>query len=146
MIQDLIRRPHGRFRLQVWRGAELVEEMDEDNLVVDASKLPLSRLVGGQVANNSITTIGVGTNGASPVVGNTALTGQVTKALDSVTFPSSSSVQFNFTIGANDANGVSIMEFGLLTAGGTLFARKVRASALNKSADISFTGSWTLTF
>ena len=38
------------------------------------------------------------------------------------------------------------MEFGLLTGGDLLYARKVRSVALNKESDISFSGTWTITF
>jgi hypothetical protein len=38
------------------------------------------------------------------------------------------------------------MEFGLLTGAGTLYARKVRSAALNKAADITLSGTWTISF
>jgi hypothetical protein len=145
-LSDEVYRPTGHFHLEVFQGGEVIEVVDEPNLVVDASKFPLSRLIGGTVANNSVTTFGVGTNGATPSAGNTVLTSSFTKAFDSVTFPATNQVSFNFSLGTTEANGVAILEFGLLTAAGTLFARKTRASALNKASDISFTGAWVITF
>ena len=41
---------------------------------------------------------------------------------------------------------MAILEFGLLTGGDVLYARKVREAALNKDSDISISGSWTITF
>jgi hypothetical protein len=106
----------------------------------------MANLIGGTVANNSITTIGYGTNGTAPAGGNTNLTTPFTKPVDSVTFPAAGQVQFNFSLLTTEDNGVAIAEFGLFTAAGTLFSRLVRASPLNKASDISLSGSWVITF
>lgn len=146
-ISDLFRRkPRGDFVLNVYRRGVLVETIRERNLIVDNSKLIHSRLLGGDVANRSVTQFGVGVSGAAPAGGNTALTTAYVKAVDNVTYPASNQVQFAFSLGSAEANGKAILEFGLLTAGGMLYARKVRAAALNKDADLSFTGTWTITF
>lgn len=145
-ISDLAGRPSGHFVLDVFRDGVQVDRVDEPNLVVDLSKTALSRLLGGDVTNRSVTTIGFGTNGTAPVAGNTELTGAFSKAIDSVSYPSANSVMFSFSLASGENNGMAIMEFGLLTAGGALFARKVRASALNKGSDISLSGTWTITF
>ena len=146
-IKDDIAPCTGQFQLEVFREGELVERVDEPNLVVVGSKSALSRLIGGAFTGKNITTIGFGTSGTAPVAGNTVLTGAFTKPLDaSPTYPASNQVRFAFSLATTEANGLAIMEFGLLTADGTLFARKVRASALNKDTDLSFSGSWTLTF
>lgn len=137
----------GHFYLEVRdRAGRIVEVIDEPNLVVVGARQALARLIGGDVSTRSVTQIGFGTNAAAPVTGNTSLTAQYAKALDSVTFPATDKAQFNFSLGAGENNGVAISEFGLLTAGGVLFARKNRSTPLNKDADLSFTGSWTITF
>lgn len=138
--------PSGLFLLNVYRGGELIEVFEEKNLIVDLSKQVHAKLLGGSVTGQSVTTIGFGINGTAPAAGNTALTGAFTKAVDSVTYPATSQVQFNFSLGSAEANGLAILEFGLITAGATLYARKTRASALNKASDIALTGSWTITF
>lgn len=138
--------PVGHLVFDVFRGGKLIEHFEERNLIVNGSKQVHARLLGGDVTNRSITQFGVGTNGTAPAAGNTALTGAFTKAVDTTSYPASNQVKFDFSLSSAEANGMAIMEFGLLTAGGVLYARRVRASALNKDTDISISGSWTITF
>lgn len=145
-IKDIFAPPKGHFLLKVFRRGLLVDEVDEPNLIVNGSKLIHAQLLGGNFSNNNVNTIGYGTNGTAPAGGNTALTGAYTKALDSVTYPASNQVQFNFSLASGENNGMAILEFGLLTGASALYSRKTRATALNKDTDISFTGSWTISF
>lgn len=138
--------PSGLFVLDVFRRGELIEHYEGENLIVDGSKQAHAHLLGGDVANRSVTQFAVGTNGAAPAAGNNALAGAFIKAVDAVTYPASNQTQFAFSLGVGEANGKAILEFGLLTAGGVLYARKIRAAALNKESDISFTGTWTISF
>lgn len=142
----LVKRPSGLFELRVFRRGELIEEYRDANLVVDNYKVTHARLLGGDVTNRSVTKISVGTNGTTPAAGNIAITNPFTKAITAVTYPATNSVRFSFSIGTAEANGKAILEFGLLTAGDLLYARKTRAAALNKESDISFSGTWTITF
>jgi hypothetical protein len=145
-ITDRIERPQGVFELIVRRRGIVIERWIDKNLVVDKSKLCLSRLLGGSVTGRSVTQIAFGTNGTAPAAGNTSITSPFIKALGSPTYPSESQVTFPFSLLASEANGMAIFEFGLLATDGTLFARKVRGAALNKDSDISVTGSWTIQF
>ena len=145
-IQERVSLPVGILRYDVFLNGELIESVEENNLIVDGAKGVLSALLGGSVSGKSVTKIGFGTNGTAPVGDNTALTGAYVKAVDSVTYPTSTSVQFNFSLGTSEANGTAIIEFGLLTADNTLFSRRVRSSAINKASDISFVGTWTIQF
>lgn len=138
--------PSGLFVLDIYRRGELIERFEEENLIVDNSKLIHARLLGGDVTNRSITQFGVGTNGTAPVGGNTGLTGSYVKPVDGISYPATNQVQFAFSLGTSEANGMAILEFGLFTAGNMLYARKVRTSALNKDTDISFNGTWTISF
>lgn len=138
--------PRGHFILNVFRAGELIERFEEKNLIVAGSKQVHAKLLGGAVANQSVTQIGFGTSGAAPAAGNTGLTNVYLKAIDSVSYPASNQVQFNFSLSSTEDNGVAIMEFGLFTAAGTLYARKVRSAALNKDTDVSLSGSWIITF
>jgi hypothetical protein len=140
------RRPVGFFHLNIRRNGLLVQTIDEHNLIVDGYKPTLAHLLGGDVANRSVTQFGVGDNGTAPVGGNTALTNAYVKNLDAVTYPATDRVTFAFSLASGEANGKAIMEFGLFTAGGALFARKVRSAALNKDSDLSFDGTWTIVF
>lgn len=146
LLHDATIRPTGRFVLNVYRGGRLIEHIDEPNLVLTSASQINALLAGGTVTGNSVATIGYGTNGTAPVVGNTALTGAYTKALDGVTFPGGGQAAFAFSLGSGEANGVAIIEFGLLTTAGVLYARKTRSAALFKASDISFSGTWTLQF
>lgn len=145
-IADDVGRPRGEFILNVFRGSELIEEYRDANLVVDSSKPTLAKLLGGSVTNNSVTQIAFGTSGSLPAAGNTSITSPFAKAIDTVTYPASNQVSFNFSLGTGEANGKSILEFGLLTAAGVLFARKVRSSALGKESDLTLSGSWIISF
>lgn len=140
------RKPRGHFVLEVRRNGVLIERMEEKNLIVDGSKQVHARLLGGDVTNRSVAQFSVGTNGAAPAAGNTSITSPYTKAIDTVTYPAANQVQFAFSLGSGEANGKAILEFGLLTAGGVLYARKIRSSPLNKESDISFAGTWTISF
>lgn len=145
-LNDYSQAPSGLFVLNIYRRGELIEVFEEKNLIVNGSKQTHARLLGGDVTNRSVTQFGVGTSGTAPAAGNTALTGAYIKAIDTVTYPTTSQVRFAFSLGTGEANGKAIMEFGLLTAGNVLYARKTRAAALNKESDLSFSGTWTITF
>lgn len=145
-LDDFSQAPSGLFTLRVYRRGSLVELFEEANLIVDNSKQIHAKLLGGSVANQSVTQISFGTSGTAPAGGNTTITDPYTKALDTVTYPATNQVSFNFSLSTSEANGKAIMEFGLLTAGSSLYARKVRSAALNKDTDISVAGSWVITF
>lgn len=145
-FEDQARPPSGRFILNVWRDGVLVDQIDEPNLIVDNSKQIHARLLGGDVANRSVTQIAFGTSGTTPAGGNTSITGAFVKAVDLVSYPNANQVQFDFSLSSSQNNGMAILEFGLLTAGNVLYARKVRTVALNKESDLSFTGSWIISF
>lgn len=139
-------RPRGDFSLNIFRKGELIEVYEDLNIVVDLSKQQLARLIGGDVTNRSLTKIGFGTSNTAPAAGNTALTDAYVKLLGSVTYPTTNSVEYAFTLGTTEANGKAIIEFGLYTAGDVLFARKVRGGVILKDSDLSLAGSWRITF
>jgi len=145
-LEDFARAPSGLFSLDIFRRGTLIEHFEEKNLIVNGSKEVNARLIGGAVTDRSITQIGFGTNGTAPAGGNTGLTGSYVKAVDGVTYPTTGTVQFSFSLATGEGNGMAIMEFGLFTAGSTLYARKVRSAALNKESDISLSGTWQITF
>lgn len=138
--------PSGLLVYDVYQRGELIEHVEDHNLIVVGSQGVHAALLGGNVANNSVTQFGVGTNSAAPVFGNTTLTGQYLNGITQVTYPAANQVQFAFALGSTEANGMAISEFGLLTAAGVLYARKTRSTPLNKASDISFQGTWTISF
>lgn len=146
LLRDEVRdRPTGRLICRTYRDGELIDTLDDANLVVNESKTIQSSLLGG-AAGYAITQMGWGTNGTAPQLTDTALTAPYYNAFTSVTYPASNQVQYNFALGVNEANGVSLSEFGLVTTNGNLFARKVRLAPLLKAADITLSGSWIISF
>jgi Flp pilus assembly protein TadG len=145
-LRDEVRdAPVGHLICRAYRDGKLIDMLDAPNLVVTAAKQIQCNAL-GNTSGWAITQMGFGTNGTTPALTDTALTGQYLKAFDSVTFPASNQVQFNFSLGTTEANGLSLQEFGLLTTNGKLFARKVRLAALVKQSDITLSGSWLITF
>ncbi|MCD9228932.1 hypothetical protein ACPPTR_10490 [Ralstonia pseudosolanacearum] len=140
------RAPSGLFLLRVYRRGELIEVFEEKNLIVVGSQQTHAKLLGGDVASQSVTRIGFGTNGTAPAFSNSSLTGAYTKAVDAVSYPAANQAQFALSLGTGEANGMAISEFGLITAGGTLYARKTRSTPLNKGDDITLAGTWTVSF
>jgi hypothetical protein len=90
--------------------------------------------------------IALGTNGTPPAPGDTEITDPFTKAVESVEYPAPGQVRFNWLVAENEANGMAVMEFGLICADGTLFARYVRQTPLNKDSDFLLEGDWTIEF
>ena len=95
------------------------------------------------VAGAAIARVAVGTSGTEPTEGDTALTDAVSVAIQSVEYPAAGTVRFNFSIGYDVAVGKTIREFGLLTADGRLFSRKVR-EGIEKTEAMSIVGRWDI--
>jgi hypothetical protein len=144
-IRDRPDRPIGIFRLNVYRRGRLIERVCEPNLWVNAGSANSAYFYGGGSAG-PVTQIGFGTNAAAPAVTDTALTGAYLTAVGAITYPSAGMVAFAFSLGSGVANGIAISEFGLLTAAGTLIARKNRTTPIYKSALVTLAGSWSIQF
>lgn len=142
----------GRLVVQVFmRGRQvdefvLVEEWTGRNLLVDNMKTMLARLAAGDVTNRPITRIGFGTSGAAAAPSDTTLTSMYARAVGAITYPTLASVQFAWQLGTSEANGLAIMEFGLLSANNGLWARRVRGTPINKTSDMSLSGTWGISF
>lgn len=135
----------GALAIDVRRGDVLIESWRDDNMIMTAARDALARLVAGDGAGKVITKIGVGTNGGGPTPADVGLTGAFVKPLYGHQYPETGRVSFQWRLEQNEANGMAIKEFGLLTVDGTLFARKARP-AIEKAADISIDGLWTIIF
>lgn len=146
LLSDLLLRPlRGTLLIRVYRHGRLLRVERASNLVVDGAYTVIANLLGG-TPNKAITQFGVGTSGTPPAAGNTQLTGAVLVPIVAVTYPQAGHVNFDWELSAGDANGLSIREFGLLTADGTLVSRKTRAAAIQKTDAVSLAGTWTLHF
>lgn len=116
-----------------------------NNLIVNTGKGKMAHLLAGVTTGNFINQIGAGTSSTGTLVTDTALTGAAVIAIGSATYPTATSVKFAFTFGTGDANGITIVEFGLITGDGTLFSRVTRPAIVKTSA-ISIVGTWEIDF
>ena len=132
----------GNVHLEIRKNGKIIETDEDHNLIVTVGHTQLAKMLGGAYTGH-ITHIGVGTGSVNADNGDTGLTGTVKIPVASVEY-SGAMVKFNFTIGSSDANGLSIREFGLFFADGTLFSRRVRKSIIGKESDISITGYWEI--
>lgn len=140
--------PKGTFHLKIYdKENNLIEEYTEQNLIVTNGKQALAKLIGGDDPgyDKRVTKISFGTDGTPPAAGDTAITSPFTKSIGSATFPDSTSVVFNWSLGYTEANGKAIQEFGLLCIDNTLFARRTRA-VINKTSDLRLDGTWKIQF
>ena len=137
----------GRFELNIIcaKTGALIENYVDNNLVVNGGREAVTRLLGAATSGKRLSKLSVGTNGTAPTGVDNAITGAFTKSLGAVTYPTISSVRFEFQLGAGEANGIGIREFGILCDDNTLFARKVR-ELINKNSDIILNGNWTISF
>jgi len=124
---------------------EIIEHYEDKNLVVNGGRQIVMQLLGAAPSNKKLSQIGFGTNGTQPVGSDAGITGEYLKNLGTVSYPTVSSVRFDWTLGASEANGMAIREFGLYAADRFLFARKVR-EVINKNADIILNGYWQISF
>lgn len=136
----------GRFGMRVYRKGALVETYEDNNLIVNGARDAMARLVAGAGTGKNITKIRLGTGTAPAVPGDAAITRPYTKNVAGFEYPATGQVRINWTLEANEDNDTAISEFGLLTADGTLFARKARDTPLNKDSDIAIEGQWIITF
>jgi hypothetical protein len=140
----------GVFKMNVYRNEgeerKLIETFEDNNLIVDLARTTMAHLIAGDVTNRSMKSISFGTNGSSPAVGDTDITNPYTKNLGSITYPAMGQVTFSWSLTTSEANGLAIMEFGMLTNDGKLFCRRTRSTPINKQSDISLEGTWTIIF
>jgi hypothetical protein len=136
----------GIFGLKVLKNGVLIEHSREENLIVDGARVQMARLIGGDGTNRQITKIALGTNGTAPEVTDTEITNAFEKAVSGHAYPEAGQVQFSWNIATSEDNGQAILEFGLLCADGTLFARRTRTNPIYKESDIALQGTWTIIF
>lgn len=119
---------------------DVISKIIHKNLIVNTGYESAAKALAGQAA---ITYIQVGTSAIPPVPEDTTIQNAVTIPFQSVEFPGSA-VKFNFEIEATMANGMDIVEFGLITQDGKLFSRLVRDEIISKTEEIAILGSWKI--
>lgn len=135
----------GQLSITLHRAGQQPQAITEHNMIMTSAKSALARLIAGQGSGKNINRIAFGTNGVGPTPNDQAISEAYTKAVSAITFPTEGQARFAFTLSESEANGLNIRELGLLCADGTLFARKVRG-LIEKTSDLSITGSWTIIF
>jgi hypothetical protein len=144
-LNDDMRGMMGRLAVRVSRRGNLIDAWESQNLIVDGAREVMAALIAG--AGAPISYIGFGDNGTSPDSADTSLTSMYNRPIAEISHPSPGVVSFAFNLNPGEANGLTIREFGLITSEGVLFARKTRGGAgIEKTADISLSGTWTITF
>ena len=138
----------GEFELRIYRRGRLLVCEREPNLIVTGAAQVLAQLLAGEAGAYAVTKIGFGISGAAADPADNALTGAYMKGIGGYAFPSPGRVRFNWTLGSTEGNGLQIREFGLLTAGDALVARKVRLDGahIEKAVDLALSGTWTVIF
>jgi hypothetical protein len=142
----------GVLRYNVYRhtagGKILVENFEGHNLIVNGARVQMAYLTAGDVENRNVTQIAFGTSGIQPSMTDTIITNSYKKEVSGFEYPEIGQVKFNWSLGIGEANGLAILEFGLLTTNNVLYARRIREKGLPiyKESDISLEGSWTIIF
>lgn len=130
--------------IKVFKKGVLVEEIIENNLIVNGARDQVARLIAGNVTGRSINRIAFGTSGVEPDAADTIITKQFVRAVKGFSYPAMGQVQIDWDLPVTENNGMAILEFGLLTVDGTLFARRTRENPIFKEPDISLEGYWTI--
>ena len=141
--QDNFRKPlNGVLDLTVIdaKTKEVIAEHTKRNLIVNTGYAAAAKALAGQAAINYVK---IGTNATLPTMDDTAITDAETLPITSFEFPEFA-VRFNFRIDALTANGMDIVEFGLITSSGDLFSRLVRPEVISKTNEIEILGSWQI--
>jgi len=131
----------GEVAIKVFKNDALIDTFEDKNIVVNQGFEFICQLLGGD-STDSITDIGFGTSNTPAVPTNVALTGQYDKALDGISYPAYNSIQFAFSLGLSENNGVTIEEIGLLNTSGDLFSR--RLYTIVKDNTVRVEGTWTI--
>ena len=144
MQDKFIHKIIGSLHIQIIDSAThaVIKEFIHRNLIVDAGYAAAAQSLAG-VAGAAITYVQAGTSTTSPAPSDTAITGAFQIPIISVEYPDFA-VRFNFQMNANQANGMNIAEWGLITADGRLFSRLVREEIIAKTDAIEILGAWTI--
>ena len=138
----------GVLRLRIKRRGKIVEDWEDQNLVVDAGRGIMARLIGGETGLG-VNRVGFGTSGTDPAPGDTMvnIVNAFLKPVAATSHPVITQTQFDFALLESEANGLSIKQFALVCADGTLFAHRTRGGkTIDKDSDLSIEGQWTIFF
>ena len=138
----------GRIEFQIIDAntGKLIDEFTEHNIITDIGYNSVAKMLAGE-QNLHIDRIIIGENYAPPAATDTVNTisdNQLVLPFSSIEHPDEFSVRFNFRIFGHVGNGISMVEFGLLTADGRLFSRLVRTQIIEKSDQVEILGGYII--
>jgi hypothetical protein len=136
----------GILRYTVLKNGIPIEEAEDVNLILNGARIQMAHLVAGDFTGRDIKKIAFGTNGTVPTVADTQITNPFSKNVTGFSYPEDGQVRIDWNLLVTEANGLAILEFGLLTTNGVLYSRRIRENPLHKESDISLEGNWTLIF
>jgi hypothetical protein len=147
-VDDMQKPIKGILSYTIFKNEVPIEVAGGENLILNGAKYLMAKLIGGEFTGRNITKIGLGVSGVEPSVTDETLLGSFEKNLDGYMFPAMGQVQFNWSLKTSEANGMPILEFGLIAEDGTLFSRRIRENGkpINKESDISIIGKWIIIF
>ena len=139
----------GELQFEVYEHGELVREFVDHNLIVDNGRELVTKLLAEAGAPRAIGQISFGNNNMPESVYDTEIIDGYVKPIKSFEYPALGQVLFNFELEPEENNGefgtgVEICEFGLLTVGGTLFARRVIDEPIQKKDYTRIIGRWRI--
>lgn len=138
----------GILRLRIKRKGKIVEDWEDRNLVVDAGRGIMARLIGGETGLG-VNRVAFGTSGTDPAPGDTManIVNAFMKPVAAISHPLPTQTRFDFVLLESEANGLAIRQFALVCANGTLFAHRTRGGkTIDKDNDIEISGQWTVYF
>jgi hypothetical protein len=114
------------------------------NLFVNTGLPPLANLIAGVTAGQSVSVMGFGSGASAPTAADAGLTAAPAyyNAIGSYSFPSSGSVEFNYSLQVSDygAAGMTIQELGLFAnSTGAAMPAAIGSANPSWSASLSFT-------
>jgi hypothetical protein len=145
-LVEKVRPLRGIFEFDVIQDGKVIRHVRDGNLIVDGARVEMAHLIGGDGTNRQIAKIAFGTNGTAANVTDTEITDAFEKAVSGHAYPETGQVQFAWSLAKTENNNQAIMEFGLLCADGTLFARFVLDEPINKQSVFALQGTWTIVF
>ena len=150
-FEDTPKTCRGEFFIEILKNGKPIDDFHNHNLVVNLGRERLAQLAAG-LSRNHITQIGVGTGTEIETETDTELQDQLLLPLSNVSVDGRDA-KFEFIIGENEANGMSITEFGLFCADDSMFSHRVRRDedtgkigVIDKMDDMELRGYWLLHF
>lgn len=137
---------NGNLTIRVFEEGRLVSSQVVHNLVVLSGRNLLRDVLGGTVGTTAaaIMHIAVGTSGTAPAVGNTALGAEVYRQVITGTSTTDGSLNVQGYLGSSEANGNTLAEAGLFATNGTMVARALFDTPIEKTTTQTVSLSWDL--